>query len=207
MYASVHTDIRQRKREQSGLDSYGVALSIDPVKTPEDALLEREEARCIAEGLETLPPRYERAMRMYYGIGCEPHTLTQVGDRFGITRERVRQIINNGERRLKFKLKRKLRPGFYRAEQELARHFTTRRREQERKAEWKAELEAERDRAKQAEAVLAHQRSEQIRYIKDQIRAMDNEGRTAMRNMIIETGNSWLMDIFNSVLIGGGGDA
>ena len=43
--------------------------------------------------LATLTPREEKILRMRFGIGeSHPHTLEEVGQDFGITRERIRQI-------------------------------------------------------------------------------------------------------------------
>jgi RNA polymerase primary sigma factor len=47
---------------------------------------------CVAEVLAELTPREERILRMRFGIGMPDHTLGQVGESFGVTRERIRQI-------------------------------------------------------------------------------------------------------------------
>jgi RNA polymerase primary sigma factor len=47
---------------------------------------------CVAEVLAELTPREERILRMRFGIGMPDHTLEQVGESFGVTRERIRQI-------------------------------------------------------------------------------------------------------------------
>ena len=47
---------------------------------------------CVAEVLAELTPREERILRMRFGIGMPDHTLGQVGELFGVTRERIRQI-------------------------------------------------------------------------------------------------------------------
>ena len=51
----------------------------------------------LAEGirlvLKTLTPREEKILRLRFGIGEKTdHTLEQIGDTFGVTRERIRQI-------------------------------------------------------------------------------------------------------------------
>jgi hypothetical protein len=142
--ASYRTDYHQRRRDQERLDSYGLALSFDPVKTPEQALLEREEIDCVITALEGLSPRFERVFRLYFGIGCEPHTFREVGEKIGITFERVRQIICNGERKLKSRLWKKLRPEEYRAwsDARLKAFRRMQAREAERAAEF-ARREAE----------------------------------------------------------------
>lgn len=51
--------------------------------------------------LETLTPREQRILRMRYGIdGAEEHTLAEIGEVFGVTRERIRQIEAKALRKL-----------------------------------------------------------------------------------------------------------
>jgi RNA polymerase primary sigma factor len=42
--------------------------------------------------LSVLNERSRRVIELRYGLGCEPHTLAEVGEVIGLTRERVRQI-------------------------------------------------------------------------------------------------------------------
>ena len=129
-------------RSKLELDAYGAAMFLDPVKTPEDELISRDEVACIGAELEKLPARVERAIRMYYGIGeYEPHTLDGVGAEFGVTRERVRQIILGGQRKLTQNLKRKLRPEMYLAErnESIRQLRADQARSSELKAKWKTE--------------------------------------------------------------------
>ncbi len=47
----------------------------------------------IADALRQLRPRDARVIRLYYGLqGEEPHTLEEIGQLLGVTRERVRQL-------------------------------------------------------------------------------------------------------------------
>ena len=48
----------------------------------------------IDQVLGTLKPQEERVIRMRFGLGPvgSEHTLEEVGQRFGLTRERIRQI-------------------------------------------------------------------------------------------------------------------
>ncbi len=59
--------------------------------------------RCadIDRALETLPDRERRVIELRYGLGGEqPRTLEEVGQAFGVTRERIRQIENNTLKKL-----------------------------------------------------------------------------------------------------------
>jgi RNA polymerase primary sigma factor len=52
--------------------------------------------------LSTLPPREARILRMRFGfINGQSYTLEQVGEKFGLTRERIRQIEGKALRRLR----------------------------------------------------------------------------------------------------------
>lgn len=46
----------------------------------------------VREILEILPKRYQTVILLRYGIDGKPKTLEEIGDNFGVTRERIRQI-------------------------------------------------------------------------------------------------------------------
>lgn len=51
--------------------------------------------------LEQLNPRERDILKMFFGIGCQEMTLEEIGAKFDLTRERVRQIKEKAIRRLK----------------------------------------------------------------------------------------------------------
>jgi RNA polymerase primary sigma factor len=52
--------------------------------------------------LASLTPREERILRMRFGLGTNnDHTLEEVGQKFSVTRERIRQIEAKALRKLK----------------------------------------------------------------------------------------------------------
>ena len=65
--------------------------------------IERKEVRRMAEKvLSHLPPREAEILRLRFGFGeDEEHTLEEIGRRFGISRERVRQLEKKGINRLR----------------------------------------------------------------------------------------------------------
>jgi RNA polymerase primary sigma factor len=64
--------------------------------------------------LSTLTPRQEKIIRMRLGIGEKiDYTLEEVGDVFGLTRERIRQIEVKAFRRLKHLTRRKRLESFF----------------------------------------------------------------------------------------------
>jgi RNA polymerase primary sigma factor len=79
-------------------------LSIIPDQSASqfDMLSQQELKERFEEILATLTPREERILRMRFGFGLEhDHTLQSVGDAFGVTRERIRQIEEKALRKLK----------------------------------------------------------------------------------------------------------
>jgi RNA polymerase primary sigma factor len=59
----------------------------------EEALLDHDRVVQVERALATLPPRAQSVLRLRFGIGGgDEHTLDEIGRRFGVTRERVRQI-------------------------------------------------------------------------------------------------------------------
>ena len=74
-----------------------------------DNLLVHESlSREIDRALSTLTDREKEIIQMFFGIGMQEMTLEEIGDRFGLTRERVRQIKEKAIRRLKQSQRSKL---------------------------------------------------------------------------------------------------
>lgn len=71
-----------------------------------DTTLTDEQAEIIRAAIERLRPRDAKFLRLRYGIdGCE-HTLEEIGQAEGLTRERVRQIVKRGEDHLRLILRK-----------------------------------------------------------------------------------------------------
>lgn len=69
---------------------------------PDEELYTQALSRSIEDALSTLSEREAKVLRLYFGLGeTEPLTLEQIGERFGITRERVRQIKERALSRLR----------------------------------------------------------------------------------------------------------
>ncbi|MDR0829401.1 MAG: RNA polymerase sigma factor RpoD/SigA [Prevotellaceae bacterium] len=63
----------------------------------------------IDRALDSLLGERERdIIKMFFGINCQERTLEEIGDEFGLTRERVRQIKEKAIRRLRNNSKNKL---------------------------------------------------------------------------------------------------
>ncbi|HEX7052175.1 MAG TPA: sigma-70 family RNA polymerase sigma factor [Longimicrobiales bacterium] len=69
---------------------------------PELAVEERLMAEQIERALDTLTPRDARVLRLYFGLeGGREHTLEEIGNVLGVTRERVRQLRDRALKRLR----------------------------------------------------------------------------------------------------------
>ena len=71
-------------------------------QSPIDHVLKYQLVHETEEMLKCLPPRDERIIRMRFGLGVDgEHTLEEIGEKFGISRERVRQIETTALQRIK----------------------------------------------------------------------------------------------------------
>ncbi len=75
-----------------------------------DAILMKESLeREVDRALSTLTDRERDVIKLFYGIGvAHPLTLEEIGDKFNLTRERVRQIKEKAIRRLRHSSRSKL---------------------------------------------------------------------------------------------------
>ena len=71
-------------------------------------LMDESLSREIYRALATLTERERDIIRFFFGIGCQEMTLEEIGEKFGLTRERVRQIKEKAIRRLKHTSRSKL---------------------------------------------------------------------------------------------------
>jgi RNA polymerase primary sigma factor len=65
------------------------------------ALMMESLGKEIQRALETLTERETDIITQLFGLGCQEMTLEEIGERFGLTRERVRQIKEKAIRRLR----------------------------------------------------------------------------------------------------------
>lgn len=69
--------------------------------TTDKSLMNESLATEIDRALSTLSEREKEIPQMLFGIGCQEMTLEEIGDHFGLTRERVRQVKEKALRRLR----------------------------------------------------------------------------------------------------------
>ena len=77
-------------------------LKSEEAPTPETELLYESLRKEIDRAISTLTPREADVVRLYFGLnGSHPMTLEEIGEKFDLTRERVRQIKEKAIRRMK----------------------------------------------------------------------------------------------------------
>ena len=77
-------------------------LKSEEAPTPETELLYESLRKEIDRAISTLTQREHDVVRLYFGLnGSHPMTLEEIGEKFDLTRERVRQIKEKAIRRLK----------------------------------------------------------------------------------------------------------
>ncbi len=84
-------------------------MSSDSSPKPDKILMNESLRKEIERSLSTLTPREADVIRLYFGLsGKHPMTLEEIGEKFDLTRERVRQIKEKSIRRLKHTSRSKL---------------------------------------------------------------------------------------------------
>ncbi len=106
--SGTHLSLDAPLREESTFNLHEVLpskLEADPDKS----LLEESFSSDVAEILNQLPYKEREVLKLYYGIGFKnPVSLTEIGEIFNLTRERVRQIKEKGIRTLRRKPESKI---------------------------------------------------------------------------------------------------
>ena len=80
----------------------GDFVADETTEGPFEKASDNMQRRDVRRALALLPRRDREVLELRYGLnGRQPMTLEEVGDAFGVTRERIRQIENNTLKRLK----------------------------------------------------------------------------------------------------------
>ena len=84
----------------------------DDSPVADNTLMHESLRKEIDRALSTLTERESEIIKMFFGIGCQEMTLEEIGDKFGLTRERVRQIKEKAIRKLRQSNKSRLLKGY-----------------------------------------------------------------------------------------------
>ena len=107
-FAGVQISMDAPLREEEANNLYDVMMN-DDSPNPEATLLNDSLRQEIERSLATLGDREAEILRFYFGLnGYQPHTLEEIGNEFGLTRERVRQIKEKAIKKLKNQYRNRL---------------------------------------------------------------------------------------------------
>jgi len=76
-------------------------LTNDDSPMADSSLNQESLSKEVDRALNQLYDREREILKMFFGIGCQEMTLEEIGDKFDLTRERVRQIKEKAIRKLK----------------------------------------------------------------------------------------------------------
>ena len=96
----IYHSVPQTDQAEAGW-TLGEMVMDERMRTPEDELLEHDVMTRAMELLTQLEDRESTVLKMRFGLeDMQPHTLKEIGERLGLTRERVRQIETEALKKL-----------------------------------------------------------------------------------------------------------
>ena len=96
----IYNSTPQTDQSDSGW-SLSEMVTDERTRNPADALLENDVLRHVKSMLGDLGEREASVLKMRFGLeNTEPHTLKEIGEQLGLTRERVRQIETEALKKL-----------------------------------------------------------------------------------------------------------
>lgn len=102
MDASQHAIALERPVGDEGDSEFGDFIEDQDTPSPVDSATQHLLEETIDEVLAELTPRQSHILRLRFGLGGgEPHTLEEIANKFGLSRERIRQLEKEALRRLR----------------------------------------------------------------------------------------------------------
>ncbi len=102
MDASQHAIALERPVGDDGDSEFGDFIEDQDTPSPVEAATQHLLQEAIEEVLAELTPRQSHILRLRFGLGGgEPHTLEEIANKFGLSRERIRQLEKEALRRLR----------------------------------------------------------------------------------------------------------
>ncbi|MDD4108072.1 MAG: RNA polymerase sigma factor RpoD/SigA [Prolixibacteraceae bacterium] len=100
-FSNVHISMDAPLYDEEMNTMYDVLLN-DDSPSPDNDLIDSSLRKEIERSLSTLGQREADILRFYFGLNSyPPYTLEEIGEEFGLTRERVRQIKEKAIKKLK----------------------------------------------------------------------------------------------------------
>jgi RNA polymerase primary sigma factor len=101
--AKMADSLRQKPRVVGIVDYSKNAqdAASDPAIMYEDSVTTSYESQVLKQAISCLPPREEQILLEYYGIEGERRSLKEIGTTLSLSSERIRQLRNSGESKLR----------------------------------------------------------------------------------------------------------
>jgi RNA polymerase primary sigma factor len=102
MDASQHAIALERPVGDDGDSEFGDFIEDQDSPSPVESATQHLLQETIEEVLSELTPRQSHILRLRFGLGGgDPHTLEEIANKFGLSRERIRQLEKEALRRLR----------------------------------------------------------------------------------------------------------
>jgi len=96
----IYNSTPQTDQAEAGW-SLGEIVMDEHLRSPEEAMLENDDLKNVMRMIDEMDERESTVLTLRFGLGgVEPHTLKEIGEKLGLTRERVRQIETEALARL-----------------------------------------------------------------------------------------------------------